>query len=118
MPLVGTRELAAFDNGPLASETADGKARPRRLRHPPGDVRDQTRSAVTSLLPPALHPTVPPTIIFTFTKVPDSPAGPFVLAEAKIGARSGARPARTFARRVLQHSRRRRSSSRPAGVTR
>jgi hypothetical protein len=48
--------------------------------------------AMTSLLPPALHPTIPPTVVLTVTNVPDSPAGPFVLAEAKIGCRSGARP--------------------------
>ena len=91
MPLVGTRELAAFDSGPLASEMQTEKL----------DLEgcailqvlyEIDSGAVTSLLPPALHPTVPPTIIFTFTKVPESPAGAFVLAEAKIGARSGARP--------------------------
>ena len=41
MPLVGTRELAAFDGGPLATRSADGKARPRRLRHPASDVRNR-----------------------------------------------------------------------------
>jgi hypothetical protein len=49
-------------------------------------------SAMTSLIPPALHPTIPPTVVFTVTRVPESPAGPFVLAEARIGSRSGARP--------------------------
>jgi acetoacetate decarboxylase len=91
MPLVGTRELAAFDSGPLASALQT-----ERLDLESCAILqimyEIDAEAVTSLLPPALHPTVPPTIIFTFTKVPDSPAGPFVLAEAKIGARSGARP--------------------------
>jgi hypothetical protein len=47
---------------------------------------------VTGLIPPALHPTVPATVVFTVWNVPESPAGPFVVAEAKIGCRSGARP--------------------------
>ena len=91
MPLVGTRELAAFDSGPLANELQT-----ERLDFEGCGILqvmyEIDAEAVTSLLPPALHPTVPPTIIFTFTKVPESPAGAFVLAEAKIGARSGARP--------------------------
>lgn len=91
MPLVGTRGLAAFDNGPLVSNMQT-----ERLELPGCGILqvmyEIDADAVTSLLPPALHPTVPPTIIFTFTKVPESLAGPFVLAEAKIGARSGARP--------------------------
>ncbi len=91
MPLVGTRELTSFDSGPLVTQ-------------PEGDAWELASSgilqimyeidaeAVTSLLAPALHPTVPPTVVLTITNVPDSPAGPFVMAEAKIGARSGARP--------------------------
>jgi hypothetical protein len=91
MPLVGTREVTAFDGGPLATALQterldlEGCAILQVLY-------EIDAEAVTSLLPPALHPTIPPTVIFTFTKVPDSPAGPFVLAEAKVGARSGARP--------------------------
>lgn len=91
MPLVGTRELSAFEGGPLVSEMTGDKWELAGC----GILQlmyEVDGSAVTSLLPPALHPTVPPTIIFTVTNVPNSPAGPFVLAEAKVGCRSGARP--------------------------
>jgi hypothetical protein len=91
MPLVGTRELSAFEGGPLVTEMAGDKwelAGSGILQL----MYEVDGAAVTSLLPPALHPTVPPTVIFTVTNVPDSPAGPFVLAEAKVGCRSGARP--------------------------
>jgi hypothetical protein len=50
------------------------------------------QGAMVSLLPPALHPTIPPTIAFVVTDVPESPFGPFVLAEARVGCRAGARP--------------------------
>ena len=91
MPLVGTRELAAFDSGPLVTDLG---GEPWTL---PGAgilqiMYEIDAEAVTSLLPPALHPTVPPTVVCTITNVPESPVGPFVLAEAKVGCRSGARP--------------------------
>lgn len=54
--------------------------------------------AMLSLIPPALHPTIPPTLVFTVTRVPESPAGPYVLAEVRVGCRSGARPRGFLAR--------------------
>jgi len=91
MPLVGSRELTAFEHGPLVEQLDTDRW------ELPGCAILQVMyeidaSAMTSLLPPALHPTVPPTVVFTITNVPECPAGPFVLAEAKVGARSGARP--------------------------
>jgi len=50
------------------------------------------QNAMLSLLPPALHPTIPPTIAFVVTDVPQSPFGPFTFAEARVGCRAGARP--------------------------
>ena len=91
MPLVGTRELTAYDSGPLVSSLHTDRWELAGC----GILQimyEIDASAVTSLLPPALHPTVPPTVVLTITSVPDSPAGAFTLAEAKIGARSGARP--------------------------
>lgn len=49
-------------------------------------------SGMTDLLPPALHPTIPPTLLINVTEVPESPWGPFALAEVRVGCRSGARP--------------------------
>ena len=91
MPLVGTRPTADFEHGPL-------------LRQPGGEpwvlpralilqvMYEIEQGAMTSLLPPALHPTIPPTLVVTVMRAPESPVGPFTLAEAKVGCRSGARP--------------------------
>lgn len=43
-------------------------------------------------LPSALHPTNPPTFVLQFWNCPDSEWGPFRLAQARIGCRSGLRP--------------------------
>lgn len=91
MPLVGTRPAEAFNDGPLVSEPGGD---PWML---PGCgilqlMYELDAEAMTSLLPPALHPTIPPTVVLTVTNVPESPAGSFTMAEAKIGCRSGARP--------------------------
>jgi hypothetical protein len=43
-------------------------------------------------LPPGLHPTNPPTFITQVWRCGDSPWGPFALAQARIGCRSGLRP--------------------------
>jgi hypothetical protein len=44
------------------------------------------------LLPPALHPTIPPIAAWTFHRAASSAAGPFTLAELRIGCRFGVRP--------------------------
>ena len=43
-------------------------------------------------LPRGLHPTGVPTFIVQFWRCPDSPWGPFSLAQGRVGARSGLRP--------------------------
>jgi hypothetical protein len=48
--------------------------------------------AMTALLPPALHPTIPPTLIVTVARYPESPAGPFAMAQARLGCRAAALP--------------------------
>lgn len=49
-------------------------------------------AAMVELLPPALHPTIPPTVTFVFYRVSESPIGRFTLAQARIGCRAGVRP--------------------------
>jgi hypothetical protein len=44
------------------------------------------------LLLPALHPTIPPIAAWTFHRAAASSAGPFTLAELRIGCRFGVRP--------------------------
>ena len=43
-------------------------------------------------LPPGLHPTNPPTFVVQLWRCGESPWGPFGLAQARIGSRSGLRP--------------------------
>ena len=98
MPLTGTRDLAdlAAQAPHLPSLDVDHwdlpKAQILTLMYELDD------DAMLSLIPPALHPTIPPTMIFTVTRVPESPAGPYVLAEVRVGCRSGARPRGFLAR--------------------
>ena len=44
------------------------------------------------LIPPALHPSIPPYAMLSITRYPQSPAGPFALAQVRLVARAGARP--------------------------
>ena len=92
MPLTGSLNLATVDAGaPLMSSTGT-----EQLELKGAEVLqllyEIDESGITSLLPSALHPTIPPTISFVATKVADSPFGGFTLAEARIGCRSAARP--------------------------
>ena len=47
---------------------------------------------VTTLYPPALHPTLPPIATFMFWRVAGGPLGPFEMAQLRLGCRSGLRP--------------------------
>ena len=44
------------------------------------------------MLPPALHPTLPPLVRWSVHRFPASPWGPFCLAQTRIECRSGVRP--------------------------
>jgi hypothetical protein len=44
------------------------------------------------LLPPALHPVDPPLVQWLVWRCPESPWGPFTVAQTRIGCRSGLRP--------------------------
>ena len=45
-----------------------------------------------SSLPSGLHPTNPPSVVFQFWDCPQSPWGPFRLAQGRVACRSGLRP--------------------------
>lgn len=45
-----------------------------------------------SLIPPALHPSIPPYVTLSIARYPQSPVGPFALAQVRLVARSGIRP--------------------------
>jgi hypothetical protein len=57
-----------------------------------------------SLVPQALHPTIPPAAIFTVARYPDSPVGPFLLAQVKVSCRAAALP-RSFSLRAYASTR-------------
>ncbi len=44
------------------------------------------------LIPPALHPSIPPYATFSVARFPESPAGPFSLAQVRVIVRAGIRP--------------------------
>ena len=44
------------------------------------------------LLPPGLHPTTPPLMVVLAWKAPESPWGPFCMAQVRASCRSGVRP--------------------------
>lgn len=44
------------------------------------------------LIPPALHPSIPPYATLTVARYPDSPVGPFALAQVRLVVRAGIRP--------------------------
>jgi hypothetical protein len=58
---------------------------------------------MTSPLPRALHPTIPPVAIFTIATYPESPVGPFALAQVRVGCRASALP-RGFLTRAYSES--------------
>ncbi len=50
------------------------------------------RAGADELVPPGLHPTRPPVVTWLVQRVPESPWGPFALAQCRIECRSGLRP--------------------------
>lgn len=92
MPLVGTRDVTpALADTPLLQslDTDPWLLQGASILHV---IYEIDQAQMVSLLPPALHPTIPPTIYFSFLRVPESSVGPFVLGEARIGCRSALRP--------------------------
>ena len=92
MVLIGTRDIASLlEHAPLL-DNLDAEAweiAGVELLHLRYEIDDGNREA---LLPRALHPTIPATAIFTAARYPDSPVGPFMLAQVRIGCRSAALP--------------------------
>ena len=47
---------------------------------------------IADLLPVTTRPSIPAWAVFNTTRYPDSPVGPFTIAEVRIGCRAGVRP--------------------------
>src|SRR5438105_4942850 len=83
-PVAGAPAMASLGTEPLMLEGT-------RILHVFYEI-DATGSE--GLIPPALHPTVPPTVAFTVWRCAASEWGPFTLAQVGVGCRAGVRPRR------------------------
>ena len=92
MPLSGTLDIA-----PLAADlprvtryaTEAWSSEGVEMLHLTFEIND---ARVLDVLPKALHPTIPPIAFFSVATYPDSPFGPFMLAQVRIGCRASALP--------------------------
>jgi Acetoacetate decarboxylase (ADC) len=92
MVLTGTRNIADLLARAPTLDNFDAEAweiAGVELLHLRYEIDDANRE---SLLPRALHPTIPATAIFTAARYPDSPVGPFMLAQVRVACRSAALP--------------------------
>jgi hypothetical protein len=55
-------------------------------------IFEMSYSSRECTLPPALHPTTPPLMIILAWRAPESPWGPFSMAQIRVSCRSGVRP--------------------------
>jgi hypothetical protein len=92
MPLSGTADVAALaDGAPLMPglDTEPWRLEGAEILHLMFEIDDSDMGA---LIPPALHPTIPPVAVFSIARFPESPVGPFMLAQVRAGCRAGVRP--------------------------
>jgi hypothetical protein len=92
MPLFGTLDIAPhIDEAPRLATL-----QPEPWETPGAQILqvmyEIAEGRVLDLLPPALHPTIPPVVTFTVARYPDTPVGPFTLAQVRLGCRAGVRP--------------------------
>lgn len=90
MPLLGTLDVKARRaEAPLVTRLASEPwTLPRAsILHLLFEIDDAT---MLELLPPALHPTIPPTVQLVVMQAPESSAGPFTLALCRVGCRASA----------------------------
>ena len=92
MPLSGTLDLTARLADAPVMNSADADAweiEGVELLNLSFEIDDRH---MIDVLPPALHPVIPPTAYFTVARYPDSPAGAFTLAQVRVGCRAAALP--------------------------
>lgn len=92
MPLVGARDVTAetatapempsLDSDSLVVEQVEILQLMYELDSGP----------MLELLPPALHPTIPPTVTWVVYRAARGPLGAFTLAQTRVGCRAGVRP--------------------------
>ena len=91
MPLTGTRDLSAIAaSAPLLTSLDTEPWELKGAQHL--QIHYELGGDRQALLPPALHPSIPPTLLVNVTHVPDSEVGAFTFATVRAGCRAGARP--------------------------
>jgi Acetoacetate decarboxylase (ADC) len=91
-PRLGTLDLAAFSKGaPVINgfRTEPWVLKGAKILEVHHEIDDDPADA---LLPRAMHPSIPAYAIINVTSYPESPAGPFAIAEVRIAGRTGVRP--------------------------
>jgi hypothetical protein len=104
MVLIGTRDIAPLLEGAPALDSLDAEpwSTPGvEVLQATWEIDDRDREG---LLPRALHPTIPPVGIFTVARYPDTPVGPFLLAQVRVSCRAAALP-RGFLLRAFVNTR-------------
>jgi hypothetical protein len=92
MPFFGTRDGASLlDGAPVMPDlnAAPWVIEKAEILNLIFEINDDK---MVDLLPKALHPTIPPILYFSLHKFRESPVGPFLLAQTRIGCRAGVRP--------------------------
>ncbi|HXR36102.1 MAG TPA: acetoacetate decarboxylase family protein [Candidatus Binataceae bacterium] len=100
MPLLGTLDIRQWTAGGAATfDPWDGDAWVLKNAELLA-VSIEIQPGARALLPPGMHPSVPMYAVFSVGKFPESPVGPFTMAQVLISGRTGIRP-RGFALKTL-----------------
>ena len=92
MPLLGTRPIDDLERDAPEMESLDTESMVLEKVEILQAMSEIDAGVMEEVLPPALHPTIPPTVTVLFTRVPGGPHGPFSMAQVRIGCRAGVRP--------------------------
>ena len=92
MPSSGTMDVQAF--APNVGEINGYKTEEWKLKGAQilNVLYEVSNEPFPSLMPVTLHPVIPAYAILNVTHYPESPAGPFTIADVRVGCRAGVRP--------------------------
>ncbi len=100
MPVLGTLDIAQWAAGGVSKfDPWDGDAWVLKNAELLA-VSIEIQPVARALLPPGMHPSVPMYAVFSVGRFPESPVGPFTMAQVLISGRVGIRP-RGFALKTL-----------------
>lgn len=92
MPLAGTRDSSALVEGAAELPGYGTDALTLERVEIMQVMYEIDADAMLSALPPALNPTIPPTVTWQVWRCKDGDLGPFNLALTRVGSRAGVRP--------------------------